>query len=57
MKIPIRELFTEVERLLKDSGFPANLYLIQMHEECIAVHFDKKEAVEYFRGDFGISKG
>jgi hypothetical protein len=55
MKIPIRELFTEVERLLKESGFPANLYLIQMHEECVAVHFDKKEAVDYFRGDFDYS--
>jgi hypothetical protein len=55
MKITIRELQKEVERLLNDSGFPANHYLLQIHEECIAVHFDKKEAVEYFRGDFEYS--
>jgi len=55
MKITIRELQKEVERLLNESGFPANHYLLQVHEECIAVHFDLKEAVDYFRGDFDYS--
>ena len=51
----ISDLKGDVENLLKDSGFPPEQYIINIHEHCIAVHFDLKEAVEYFRGDFEFS--
>lgn len=51
----IASLRVDVENLLKDSGFPPEQYIINVHEHCVAVHFDLKEAVEYFRGDFDFS--
>jgi len=51
----ISDLKGDVENLLKDSGFPPEQYIINVHEHCIAVHFDIKAAVDYFRGDFEFS--
>ena len=51
----ITDLRVEVEALLSNSGFPPDHYIINVHEHCIAVHFDLKEAVDYFRGDFEFS--
>jgi len=49
-------LYTKVERLLKESGFVPELYILSQGAECISVLFDKKEAVEYFQGDFNKSE-
>lgn len=48
----INKLYAEVEKLLKASGFPSEIYILKREEECVSVHFDKKEAVDYFKGDF-----
>ena len=51
----ILELKEDVENLLKNSGFPPEHYTLFVYDHCIAIHFDKKEAVDYFRGDFSYS--
>lgn len=48
----INNLYEEVEKLLKEACFPAELYILKKEAECVSVHFDKKEAVDYFKGDF-----
>jgi hypothetical protein len=48
----VGNLYTEVEKLLKDAGFPPEVYIVIQEEDCVSVHFDNKEAVDYFRGDF-----
>jgi len=52
----ISDLKEEVETLLAESGFPLDHYIINIHDHCVAVYFDLKEAVIYFRGDFDFSK-
>ena len=55
MKMNLTSLQTEVEAVLKTAGFSPELYIIKVHDDCISVHFDKKEAVDYFRVDFEAS--
>jgi hypothetical protein len=55
MKMNISQLRGELEHLLKESGFPEEHYIIKTNNDSIAVMFDKKEAVDYFKGDFDES--
>jgi hypothetical protein len=52
MKMNLTSLQAEVEVVLKTAGFSPELYIIKVHDDCVSVHFDKKEAVDYFRVDF-----
>ncbi len=56
MKWNLQDLRNEVEALLIQSGFSSELYIIKINDDSVAVHFDKKEAVDYFRGDFESSR-
>lgn len=55
MKMNLGQLRVELEDLLKRSGFPPEQYIIKMHDDYVAVIFDMKEAVDYFKGDFDES--
>ena len=56
MKWSLADLKREIEDLLEQSGFTPELYIIKMGKDYIAIHFDKKAAVDYFRSDFEYSK-
>jgi len=56
MKWNLKDLRRSVEDLLDQSGFSPDLYIIKVGDDNVAVHFDKKEAVDYFRGDFDTSE-
>jgi len=51
----ISTLYEKVENLLKESGFPSEHYLLKREAECVVVMFDKRSAVDYFKGDFDNS--
>ena len=55
MKWSVKDLRAEVEQLLISAGFSPDLYLVISGEDSVKVMFDKKEAVDYFRGDFESS--
>lgn len=55
MKWKISDLQVEVENLLGSAGLPPELYIIRSADDYVAVMFDKKEAVDYFRVDFESS--
>lgn len=55
MKMNLVSLQAEVEVVLRTAGFSSDLYIIKVHDDCISIHFDKKEAVDYFRIDFEAS--
>jgi hypothetical protein len=52
MKWKVDELLVAVEELLKESGFPEELYVLRTGSDYVCVLFDAKEAVDYFMGDF-----
>jgi len=56
MKWKLEDLKHEVIRLLGGAGFPPEHYLIKTGDDYVAVFFDKKEAVDYFRLDFDSSE-
>ena len=51
-----RKLAEMIELLLIQSGFPMDHYYIFFKKDKIIVWFDKKEAVDYFKGDFIYSE-
>jgi hypothetical protein len=51
----ISTLYAKVENLLKESGFPPEHYVLKREAECVVIMFDKKGAVDYFKGDFDNS--
>lgn len=55
MKMNISQLKREIEHLLRQSGFPEEHYIIKTNDDSVVVMFDKKEAVDYFKGDFNES--
>jgi hypothetical protein len=52
MRMSLTALKKELENILTSAGFDAEQYYIKMHDDHVSVHFDVKEAVEYFKGDF-----
>lgn len=56
MRWKVAQLRAAVEELLVSSGFPEEHYIIKNGTDYICVLFDKKEAVDYFRGDFETSE-
>ena len=54
-KMPLTTLRKELESILTNAGFDTEQYYIKMNEGYVSVHFDLKEAVEYFKGDFDNS--
>lgn len=56
MRWNLADLRKAVEDLLAQGGFSPELYVIKSGDDYISVQFDKKEAVEYFRGDFDESE-
>ena len=52
MKWKIVDLKVEVEKLLKDVGFPEELFILRTGTDFVCVMFDSKGAVDYFRVDF-----
>lgn len=52
----VDDLYNDLLEILKNSGFDDSAYVIQKHEECVAIFFEMKEAVEYFKVDFLESK-
>ena len=51
----LNDLRKELEDLLNSAGFDPEQYYIKMNDGFVSVHFDLKEAVEYFKGDFDYS--
>jgi hypothetical protein len=51
----LTSLRKELEDILTNAGFDPEQYYIKMNEGYVSVHFDLKEAVEYFKGDFDNS--
>jgi hypothetical protein len=52
MKWKIEDLKKEIIGVLGGAGFPPEHYLIKTGIDHVAVFFDAKEAVDYFRVDF-----
>jgi hypothetical protein len=48
-------LYSKVEALLRESGFTPELYTLKEEAECVCIIFDKRAAVDYFKGDFDNS--
>jgi len=55
MRMSLTALRKELENILTSAGFDPEQYYFKMHEDHVSVHFDVKEAVEYFKGDFDCS--
>ena len=55
VKMSLTSLRKELEDILTNAGFDPEQYYIKTNEGYISVHFDLKEAVEYFKGDFDSS--
>lgn len=55
MKITLSQLREKLQHLLNEAGFPEHHYVIRVNGSSIDVMFDKKEAVDYFKGDFDES--
>jgi hypothetical protein len=51
----VEQLAYSVKKLLLDSGFPEEHFYIKIEGHQIKVLFDKREAVDYFKGDFDCS--
>lgn len=51
----IDSLVIEIEGLLAQAGFSAELYIIKTGRDYVCVMFDMEEAVEYLRVDFEAS--
>lgn len=51
----VPSLEKEILKLLDSSGFDPEQHMIKTGIDYVAVFFDMKEAVDYFRGDFETS--